>query len=90
MVPWTLKTVKSKSSADCANAIFTFYQEKCESTADITLICQEKMFPAHKTILAARSDVFAAMFNHSNTEEGRSNEVKIEDTDPDTLARLLW
>ena len=87
MVPWTLK---SKSSADCANAIFTFYQDKCESTADITLICQEKMFPAHKTILAARSDVFAAMFNHSTTEEGRSNEVKIKDTDSDTLARLLW
>ena len=87
MEPWTLK---SKSSADCANAIITFYQEKCESTADITLICQAKRFPAHKTILAARSDVFAAMLTHPNTEEVKSNEVKIEDTDPGTLERLLW
>ena len=87
MVPCSLK---SKSAADLANAIFTFYQEKGESSADITLICDKKRFHAHKTILAARSDVFSAMFNHSNTEEATTNEVQIEDADPGTLDRLLW
>jgi len=57
--------------------------------SDVTLVCEEKMFPCHKVILSARSDVFKAMFSHENTKEGQTNQVDITDTDPDTLEQLL-
>ena len=81
-------TIKSKSASDLANSILTF-AEKGEEMADVTLLCDEKRFSAHKAILAARSDVFAAMFHHTSTEEACTNEVRIEDTNPDTLTRFL-
>ena len=80
--------LKSKSASDLANAILTI-QENEEQNSDITLICGDGQFPAHKVILAARSNVFAAMFRHSNTKEAATNEVMIKDTDPDTLERFL-
>ena len=43
--------------------------------SDVTLVCEEKMFPCHKVILSARSDVFKAMFSHENTKEGQTNQV---------------
>ena len=82
------RTLKNKSVSDLANSISTF-AEKGERMADITLLCGEKRFPVHKVILAARSDVFATMFQHTDTEEARTNEVRIEDTDPETLSRFL-
>lgn len=39
------------------------------SHSDVTLVCGKKNFPCHKIVLSARSDVFAAMFSHSNTSE---------------------
>ncbi len=39
--------------------------------SDVTLVCGEKSFPCHKTVLAARSDVFAAMFSHKDTTENQ-------------------
>nr|VZI16264.1 unnamed protein product [Spirometra erinaceieuropaei] len=47
-----------------------------------------RQFSAHKAILAARSPVFAAMFEHS-MEESRVNRVQITDIEPDTLAEVL-
>ena len=82
-------TVKNKSATDLANSILAIQRNE-EQTSDITLICDNRQFPAHKFILAARSDVFAAMFRHSNTKEAATNEVMIKDTDPDTLERFLW
>ena len=61
--------------------------EDCSS--DVTLICNGKKFPAHKAVLAARSDVFAAMFQHKGTKESETNQVLIEDTDPKTLKRFI-
>ena len=58
-------------------------------SADVTLICDDVKFPAHKTILGARSDVFSAMFQHNGTQEAETNRVKIEDTDPKTVKRFL-
>ena len=83
------RTLKNKSVSDLANSI-SIFAEKGERMADITLLCGEKRFPVHKAILAARSDVFATMFNHNDTEEANTNEVQIVDTDPSTLERLLW
>lgn len=57
--------------------------------ADVSVVCGAKSFPCHKVILAARSDVFAAMFSHKGTTEAQTSKVEIEDTDPDTLEQLL-
>jgi speckle-type POZ protein len=45
-------------------------------------------FSAHKSILSARSDVFASMFKHP-MEEQSSNQVKIKDIDPDVFQMML-
>lgn len=81
-------TLKQKCTSNLANDIHAF-QEKGGEFADITLICDEKRFPAHRAILAARSDVFAANFQHHNTKEAATDEVNIDDTDPVTLKRFL-
>ncbi|VDO05884.1 unnamed protein product [Rodentolepis nana] len=47
-----------------------------------------RRFKAHKAILAARSPVFAAMFEHGMAES-RANKVYITDVEPDTLAEVL-
>ena len=58
-------------------------------SADITLICDGEKFPAHKTILGARSDVFSTMFEHKDTLESETNQVEINDTDAKTAKRFL-
>ena len=82
------RSLKTQSVSDLANAVLSF-QEKGEETSDITLICDRRKFSVHKFILAAHSDVFAAMFRHSTTEEALTNVVKIQDSDPDTVDRFL-
>lgn len=47
-----------------------------------------KEFYAHKAILAARSPVFAAMFEHE-MEEKKNNKVDITDMDHDVLREML-
>ena len=81
-------SLSHKSASDLSAAIRVF-QEKGADSADISLTCEGKTFPAHKAILAARSDVFAAMFQHSTTREAVANEVHIEDFDSGTVERFL-
>ena len=63
---------------------------KDDELSDLKIVCEGKAFPAHKFILSIRSDVFKAMFsselkfNHST-----QNELKIEDTDADTMEKFL-
>eukprot|EP00096_Caligus_rogercresseyi_P005752 TRINITY_DN21755_c0_g1_i1.p1 TRINITY_DN21755_c0_g1~~TRINITY_DN21755_c0_g1_i1.p1 ORF type:complete len:403 (-),score=125.20 TRINITY_DN21755_c0_g1_i1:181-1389(-) len=57
--------------------------------SDVTLKCGSASFSCHRVILASRSDVFAAMFSHRNTKEARTNIVKIDDIEEDTLGALL-
>ncbi len=45
-------------------------------------------FPAHKLILATRSEVFAVMFQHPTTEN-LTYQVKIEDIEPEVFQELL-
>ncbi|KAL5966630.1 BTB and MATH domain-containing protein 43, partial [Taenia solium] len=47
-----------------------------------------RQFKAHKAILAARSPVFAAMFEHGMAES-RANRVNITDVEPDILGEVL-
>ena len=62
---------------------------KNTETADVKLICNGKLFMAHKTILCARSDVFAALFRHKGTKEDESGEVHIEDCDQEAMEMFL-
>ena len=56
--------------------------------ADVTLVIKKKEFPAHKAILAARSTVFAAMFQH-DMREAASNRVGIVEIEPDIFQAVL-
>ncbi|KAG5452460.1 Protein roadkill [Clonorchis sinensis] len=58
------------------------------ATANTSNTVVLRQFEAHKAILAARSPVFAAMFEHG-MEESRANRVEITDMEPDTLAEVL-
>ena len=60
-----------------------------EDLTDFTIICQDKKFPVHKQILAARSDVFLRMFQHEDTQEAKNNQIEMDDTDPETVERFL-
>ncbi|CAG0901627.1 unnamed protein product [Darwinula stevensoni] len=56
--------------------------------SDVTLAAAEKEFVAHKAILAARSPVFAAMFEHE-MEERKAGRVEIADVEPEVLQEML-
>ncbi|XP_044019424.1 speckle-type POZ protein-like B [Aphidius gifuensis] len=58
-------------------------------SADVTILMGQKSFPAIKGILAVRSPVFAAMFNHEQLKENQKNEVVIEDIDEDVFEEFL-
>jgi len=56
--------------------------------SDVILCVGGKEFFVHKAILAARSPVFAAMFEHE-MEEKKQNRVDITDMDPEVLREML-
>lgn len=56
--------------------------------SDITIVVGEQEFHAHKCILSARSDVFAAMFEHT-MEETTTNRIEITDFEPTVIQEML-
>ena len=58
-------------------------------SADVKLVCNGKIFWAHRLILSARSNVFAALFSHKGTKEDKSGEVHIEDCDHEAMEMFL-
>ena len=50
----------------------------------------DRKFHAHKAILAARSPVFAAMFQHRETREALENRVEITNIDGDVFEGVLF
>ncbi|XP_076305181.1 protein roadkill-like isoform X3 [Tachypleus tridentatus] len=56
--------------------------------SDVILSVNGREFYAHKAILAARSPVFAAMFEHE-MEEKKQNRVEITDMDHEVLREML-
>uniref|UniRef100_A0A1A9VT10 BTB domain-containing protein n=1 Tax=Glossina austeni TaxID=7395 RepID=A0A1A9VT10_GLOAU len=59
-----------------------------EKFSDVILVVNGLEIKAHKSILAARSDVFAAMFEHE-MEESKLNRVVITDIDYNVLKDML-
>jgi len=55
---------------------------------NIEFLVGEETFDAHRSILSARSPVFAAMFA-SGMKETATGQVRIEDVDPDVFQKLL-
>uniref|UniRef100_A0A8C2MKJ6 SPOP n=1 Tax=Cricetulus griseus TaxID=10029 RepID=A0A8C2MKJ6_CRIGR len=55
---------------------------------DCSLVVAGKEFRAHKAILAARSPVFRAMFEHDK-EESRTNRVEILDLEPQVFKAMM-
>lgn len=56
--------------------------------SDVQLKCGDHTFPAHKAILAARSDVFSAMFQ-CEMKESESGLINIEDIDASVMEVFL-
>ena len=57
--------------------------------SDVVLVsCGKRKFPAHRCVLAARSSVFSAMFEH-HMVESQSGVVNIDDLDGEILCHLL-
>jgi speckle-type POZ protein len=56
--------------------------------SDVTFNVRGRKLAAHKNILAMRSPVFAAMFQHP-TKEMLSGNVEVEDINPDVFQELL-
>jgi len=53
--------------------------------ADVQLICENEVVPAHRVVLAARSAVFMAMLGSETFKESISRKVMVEETDPAAL-----
>ena len=72
--------------ADLAANLAKFFTST--NTGDVTLKVQNREFQAHKLILAARSPVFAAMFQH-DMKEAALNRVDIVDIEPGIFQAVL-
>ncbi|XP_077388451.1 kelch-like protein 4 isoform X2 [Festucalex cinctus] len=55
---------------------------------DVLLIAGDHKIPAHRLVLSAVSDYFAAMFT-SDVKEAKQEEIKMEGVDPDALTSLV-
>ncbi|CAK9303764.1 unnamed protein product [Gordionus sp. m RMFG-2023] len=76
------KVPECKLSEDL-NALF-----ESQTFSDVVLCVEKKEFKSHKAILAARSPVFAAMFEHE-MEERKLNRVEITDLEEEVLREML-
>ena len=55
---------------------------------DVVLVAERRRISAHRMVLSAASDYFAAMFT-SNVREATEKEVTMKQIDPDALAALV-
>jgi speckle-type POZ protein len=74
----------------CSDQLVGQLEELYESKkfSDVVINVGGREFQAHKNILATRSKVFSAVFEHQTTEK-LSNNVVIEDIDPDVFEEIL-
>jgi speckle-type POZ protein len=57
--------------------------------SDVDVVAGDQVFHCHKVILASSSDVFEAMFSHSNVKECREGKIVIDDDDPSVVKLFL-
>ncbi|KAL7885709.1 hypothetical protein AOLI_G00060040 [Acnodon oligacanthus] len=90
----------SKMSSNCSDEFFqatnhaeqtfrkmeTYLQHK--QLCDVLLIAGDHKIPAHRLVLSAVSDYFAAMFTN-DVREAKQEEIKMEGVDPDALRSLV-
>lgn len=55
---------------------------------DVEVICGETRFPVHRAVLAAASEVFAAMLD-SDMKESQAREILISDADEESVQHML-
>ncbi|KAK0046000.1 kelch-like protein 5, partial [Biomphalaria glabrata] len=55
---------------------------------DVVLVAEDRRIPAHRLVLSAASDYFAAMFTN-NVREANMEEILIKDVDAEALALLV-
>ena len=75
---------------DCSDELVIHLEQLFDKMkfSDVIFNVHGREFPAHKNILAARSEVFAAMFQHP-TKEKLTNQVEIEDIEPEVFQEML-
>ncbi len=80
----------SSLAIDCSSELITHLDGLFNNMqfSDVNFNIGGREFPAHKSILAARCQYFAAMFKHP-MKENSTNQVKIEDIDPEVFDQLL-
>ena len=61
-----------------------------KNTFDLKIICEGKILECHKSVLCCRSEVFDTMFLSDAMIEAQSREVKINDTQADTMEPFLY
>ncbi|XP_012696123.2 kelch-like protein 4 [Clupea harengus] len=90
----------SKMSTNCSDEFFqatnhaeqtfrkmeTYLQHK--QLCDVLLIAGDHKIPAHRLVLSAVSDYFAAMFTN-DVREAKQEEIKMEGVDPEALRSLV-
>ncbi len=77
-----------KMSDDAAGTCFGKMLDD-HKLSDVQLLCDGVTFKCHKLVLAARSDVFRAMFSHETTKEAITSEIEITDSSPDAIRQML-
>ena len=58
------------------------------SLCDVILVAGQRRLPAHRLVLSAASDYFAAMFTN-DVREASMEEIKMKDVDPDALTSIV-
>jgi hypothetical protein len=60
-----------------------------ENFSDVKIVCGNETFFCHKNILAARSNVFAVMFDKTDSTENQTGVVQVDYLDANTMKSLL-
>jgi speckle-type POZ protein len=87
----TASSGQSKDDAiKCLNELSTHFGGLFNNMqfSDVNFNVFGSEFPAHKLILAARSEVFAAIFKHPMREQS-TNQIEIEDIKPEVFQEML-
>ena len=81
-----IATCTNKSTKSVIDDLTGLYEKKIG--CDFKISIQGQDFPCHKSILMARSSVFAAMLSH-DTKEAQQAKVKVNDSNDKAIKQML-